>query len=198
MPFKRKILCWIWVCLGIFIITANIANATTNDFPAYAGSASCQDCHHAEYNLWIHSHHALAERPLQPNVDKTAFSPARTVNSGSQNNTVRIQDGQFQIISLGFQTNATPYEVKRVIGADPVEQFITPSDGGRWQVQQISYNPNSHQWFDVYAGENRRPGEWGHWTGRGMNWNSECAECHNTDLKKNYNAVDDSYHKFAR
>src|SRR5208337_2494752 len=36
-------------------------------------------------------------------------------------------------------------------------------------------------------------GEWGHWTGRGMNWNSMCAGCHNTALRKNYNESADAY-----
>lgn len=107
---------------------------------------------------------------------------------------MRVQSGEYQIVTLGFKTNAEPYEVERVIGYDPIEQFLTPATGGRWQIQEISYDPKSNQWFYVYGNEDRQPGEWGHWTGRGMNWNSRCAECHNTCLKKNYDAATDSYH----
>jgi predicted CXXCH cytochrome family protein len=81
-----------------------------------------------------------------------------------------------------------------VIGVEPVRQFLTAAPGGRWQTQEVSYDPISNRWFDVYCDEDRRPGEWGHWTGRGMNWNSMCAECHNTGLRKNYDEADDSYH----
>jgi predicted CXXCH cytochrome family protein len=165
----------------------------TNDFAAYAGSASCRDCHRPEYDLWAQSHHGLAERPLRPE-DKTAFNPTRDFKQDFLTNTLRLQNGIYQIVTLGFKTNIEPYRVERVIGHDPVEQFLTAADNGRWQVQEISYNPNSNHWFDVYGNENRQPGEWGHWTGRGMNWNSQCAECHNTDLKKNYDAVTDRYH----
>jgi predicted CXXCH cytochrome family protein len=45
----------------------------------------------------------------------------------------------------------------------------------------------------VYGDEDRRPGEWGHWTGRGMTWNSMCAACHNTRLRKNYDFASDTY-----
>ena len=45
----------------------------------------------------------------------------------------------------------------------------------------------------VFGDEQRRPGEWGHWTGRGMNWNSMCAHCHFTEFKKNYDPASDRY-----
>src|SRR5262249_32715280 len=31
------------------------------------------------------------------------------------------------------------------------------------------------------------------WTGRDQTWNHMCAECHSTNLKKNYRAADDRY-----
>ena len=81
-----------------------------------------------------------------------------------------------------------------MIGNLPLVQFLTPFPGGRYQVQEASYDPKSNQWFYVYGDDLRHPGEFGHWTGRGMNWNSMCAECHNTRVKKNYDAATDSYH----
>ena len=82
----------------------------------------------------------------------------------------------------------------RVIGHDPLLQYLTLLPGGRYQVHEASYDPKSNQWFYVYGDDLRNPGEFGHWTGRGMNWNSFCAECHNTRLHKNYDATTDSYH----
>lgn len=64
---------------------------------------------------------------------------------------------------------------------------------GRQQVLELCYDPAKHEWFNVYGDEDRKPGEWGHWTGRGMNWNSQCASCHNTRVKKNYDAASDTY-----
>jgi len=46
----------------------------------------------------------------------------------------------------------------------------------------------------VYGNEDRKPGEWGHWTGRGMVWNTMCASCHNTRVRKNYDASTDTFH----
>ena len=72
----------------------------------------------------------------------------------------------------------------RVIGVDPLRQFLAPTINGRLQVTELAADPKKGDWFDVYGNEDRTPGEWGHWTGRGMNWNNMCAACHNTALQK--------------
>lgn len=167
--------------------------SASNDFSAYAGSESCRDCHRTEYDLWKQSHHALAERSLQPG-DGIAFTPSHIFKHGSDTTTVRVENGQYQIVTRGLDGRVQPYPIVRVIGDDPLIQFLTPFPGGRYQVQEASYAPISNQWFYVYGDDIRNPGEYGHWTGRGMNWNSQCAECHNTDLHKNYDAATDSYH----
>jgi tetratricopeptide (TPR) repeat protein len=144
--------------------------------------------------LWASSHHVLAERPVRPEIDRAAFEPVRVFKTGSVTNQARIEGEQYQIVTLGFRTNIEPYQAERVIGHDPVRQFLSAAPGGRWQVHEATYEPKSGLWFDVYGDEDRRPGEWGHWTGRGMNWNSRCADCHNTLLQKNYDESTDSYH----
>ncbi|MFI5389876.1 MAG: multiheme c-type cytochrome, partial [Bacteriovoracales bacterium] len=62
------------------------------------------------------------------------------------------------------------YIPERVIGEDPIRQFLVKFPGGRYQASELTYDPKKNEWFDVFGNENRRPGEWGHWTGRGMNW----------------------------
>jgi len=186
------------VNLGVLLVAVAVnwasAKPGTNGFAAYAGSESCRDCHRAEYDQWKQSHHASAERLLQPATDQTAFNPSRSFRHGSATTTVLIQGGEYQIVTLGLESNLQPYRVERVIGSAPLIQFLTPFPGGRYQVQEASYDPKSNQWFYVYGNDIRNPGEFGHWTGRGMNWNSRCAECHNTELKKNYDAATDCYH----
>jgi len=157
-------------------------------------SATCRECHPAEYEAWRSSHHALAERPMDAKMDRAAFDPTHVFKAGSKTNEARFHNSEFQIVTLGFKTNLEAYPVERVIGVEPVRQFLTTTTNGRWQVQEDSYDPKSDQWFDVFGADDRQPGEWGHWTGRGMNWNSTCAECHNTRLQKNYDDATDSYH----
>src|SRR5438445_4509327 len=47
-------------------------------FGTYASSPSCQECHPAAFELWKDSHHALAERPLETELDRPAFDPPRS------------------------------------------------------------------------------------------------------------------------
>lgn len=161
---------------------------------SYVGSASCGECHPDALKKWAGSHHAEAERLIQTNRDLAAFAPAREFKHGTQTTFVQWRDGQAQIAGLGRNHQRETNAVARVIGEDPLRQFLIAFPGGRFQVQEAAYDPRRNEWFNVYGNEDRQPGEWGHWTGRGMNWNAMCAACHNTRVRKNYDAATDSYH----
>lgn len=163
-------------------------------FAAYAGSASCKECHAEAFELWAHSHHGLAERLPAAKLDQAAFEPARTFPHGTQQTSVRTTNGQYEIVTAGLNRTQQVFQVERVIGHDPLRQMLVPFPGGRWQATEAAYDPRSNEWFNVYGQEDRQPGEWGHWTGRGMNWNTMCATCHNTRLRKNYDPTNDVFH----
>jgi len=157
-------------------------------FAAYAGSDSCRECHASAYDEWRKSNHGLAERFLSPSTDDAAFRP-RTFTHGSQHTDI----SPYQVTALGPGRSNTTFNVERVIGNDPLRQFLVKFPGGRYQTLEASYDPHRDEWFNVYGSEDRQPGEWGHWTGRGMNWNNMCAGCHNTRLRKNFDERTDSY-----
>ena len=161
---------------------------------AYAGSASCRECHAEAYDRWSKSNHGLAERPVEAGRDQAAFVPARTFQHGSQTTAVALTNGNFIITSKDLSGQMAAHRVDRVIGNDPLQQYLVAAPGGRWQTMEASYDPHRNEWFNVFGQDDRQPGEWGHWTGRGMTWNTMCADCHNTRLRKNYDEATDSYH----
>ncbi|MGA9874319.1 MAG: tetratricopeptide repeat protein [Solirubrobacteraceae bacterium] len=163
-------------------------------YPGYAGSASCEKCHEQEFNDWKHSHHGLAERDPVPAMDNAAFIPKRSYIFGTQKTTMLTNDGRYELITPGLHGTNQTFVVQRILADSPLRQMLIAFPGGRFQATEAAWDPRSNQWFDVYGNEDRKPGEWGHWTGRGMNWNSQCAVCHNTRLQKNYDAASDSYH----
>src|SRR5438046_1664354 len=57
-------------------------------FATYGGSKSCRDCHAKEFAEWAGSHHALAERAVDPAQDRSAFETPRTIQHGSQSSEV--------------------------------------------------------------------------------------------------------------
>jgi tetratricopeptide (TPR) repeat protein len=162
-------------------------------FARYAGSASCRECHEPEWDLWLKSNHRWAERPPDPELDEQAFNPPRSFEHGTQTTHVRATNGHYKVITPGYGGQTEPYLVERVIGHEPLRQFLVAGPGGRLQTLEASYDPHRNEWFNSFGDEDRQPGEWGHWTGRGMNWNSMCAACHNTRLRKNYDLATDSY-----
>ena len=162
-------------------------------FAAYAGSASCRDCHREAFVKWAASHHALAERASAPSLDRRFFDPPRTFAHASQTSATRASGPRLELRTASLRGQPEWFACDRVIGVDPLWQFLIPASGGRWQVTELAVDPRRGDWFDVYGDEDRQPGEWGHWTGRGMNWNQMCAICHNTRLRKNYHAASDAY-----
>ena len=180
------------------------APATTGNLPplvepeaqayaGYGGSASCRRCHAEAYDLWSASHHGHAERSPRADLDREAFDPPRTFRHGTQTTSIRLEGDLFQIVSLGLSRQAETQTIVRVIGHDPLRQFLVSAGGGRFQTMEAAFDPLRRDWFNVYGQEDRQPGEWGHGTGRGMNWNDMCAGCHNTRVRKNYDPASDRY-----
>ena len=162
-------------------------------FAGYGGSPSCRECHQQAYERWQGSHHAGAERKVELGADLPAFYPPRSFKHGTQVSEARYARQKFEVITLGLERKRQVFSLERVIGVDPLRQFLVAASGGRYQVTELAADPHRRDWFDIFGEEDRQPGEWGHWTGRGMTWNSMCAACHNTHLRKNYQLATDTY-----
>lgn len=144
---------------------ATVAQARTQT------SESCRECHATQHAAWSGTDHALANRPLDQVRDAAALA-------------------SFQP-PLGVGPGTAP---ELMLGHRPLWQPLLPAPGGRWQPHELAYDVAKQEWFNVFGPEGRREGEWGHWTGRGMNWNSMCAQCHLTGFQKNYAIATDTYH----
>lgn len=134
-------------------------------------SASCRECHEEIFKNWSTTDHALANRPVDAKADAEAFAKFAP--------------------PAGVGPGTAP---EFILGHKPLWQPLLPAPGGRWQPHELAYDPAKKEWFNVFGNEGRQQGEWGHWTGRGMNWNSMCAHCHLTGYQKNYDAATDTFH----
>ena len=159
----------------------------------YAGSERCAPCHAEHFERWRSSHHAQAERPVDLELDTVAFEGKPAIEHGSTTSHVQHRDGRFEITTANGSGDEQTFVAQRVIGVEPLRQYLVETPGGRWQALSLAYDPAGDEWFDIFGEEDRRPGEWGHWTGRGMNWNSQCADCHQTNFVKGYDDEHDRY-----
>lgn len=159
----------------------------------YAGSAACEECHQKLYDEWKGSHHAGAQRLLADTLDRQAFEPRREIHHATQTSTAEIKDGKLVLTTMGRDGRPQPFTPAEALGVYPLWQYLIPADGGRFQLTELAFDPDKKEWFDVYNDEDRKAHEWGHWSNRGMNWNSMCATCHTTTFQKNYDPAKDAY-----
>lgn len=167
--------------------------ANASDLHAYAGSESCRDCHRVEYDEWKDSHHANAQRDLSPDLDDPVFTPKREIRHASQTSYAHKDGDRYVLTTAGLDGELEAFVPTEALGVYPLWQYIVPRGDGRYQLTELAWDPDKKEWFNVYGEEDRMPGEWGHWLGRGMNWNSMCATCHTTGFHKNYDVKTDSY-----
>jgi len=84
------------------------------------------------------------------------------------------------------------YEIAYTFGWEPLQQYLVELDKGRLQALTVSWDTERNRWFDL-AEPDVQPGDPLHWTGRDFNWNFRCADCHSTNLVRNYDPETDSY-----
>ncbi len=137
-------------------------------------SMRCAACHAKEYQDWQGSHHAHAWKPVATTPDGRIFK----------------------------RVDGTPLPVTAAIGHSPLVQYLVQGERGAFQCTAAAWDVTRREWFDTVADDarlqqegttERKQGDWGHWLGRGMTWNSQCAACHVTGFEKHYNAAADSY-----
>jgi predicted CXXCH cytochrome family protein len=83
------------------------------------------------------------------------------------------------------------FPVRFTFGAVPLQQYLLEVDAGRYQALTVAWDTRpaergGQRWFDLYPDEAITRTDPLHWTSVLHNWNSSCAECHSTDLDKNF------------
>jgi tetratricopeptide (TPR) repeat protein len=165
--------------------------------PAYAGAASCSGCHETEFNLWRESHHALAMQHATPQSVVGDFSGVEFQHFETTS-TFFTRDGVPHVRTDNEEGASQEYAIKYTFGVTPLQQYLIEFPDGRLQALPVAWDARSvieggQRWFHLYPDEPILHDDVLHWTGREQNWNYMCAECHSTNLVKNYNIDSDTY-----
>jgi len=194
--------------LGIALATAVLLTgcagqqpdgAQVDTTPAdFVGGAQCVDCHAAETALWQGSHHDLAMQPATEETVLADFDGTRFRGNGMDARFRRTEDGGFAVETEGADGTRATFQVQYTFGAIPLQQYLVAAPGGRLQALGAAWDTRpadegGQRWFHLYPDEQVPPGDELHWTGPNMNWNYMCAECHSTDLQKNYDVDGDRF-----
>jgi len=160
--------------------------------PTFVGTASCRDCHNQEYDKWEGSHHDLAMDVANETTVLGDFNNAEFTLHGITSRFYK-KDGKFFVHTNGPGGEMGDFEVTHTFGWFPLQQYLVPFPGGRLQTLHIAWDVRQEQWFRVPPEGPVVPDDWLYWTNAAQNWNGMCAQCHSTNLKKNYDPLTDSY-----
>jgi predicted CXXCH cytochrome family protein len=163
----------------------------------FVGGQACAGCHREQYALWKTSDHALAMQPADGKTVLGNFSNA-SFTKGGVTSTFFMRDGQYVVRTDGPDGTLRDYRIAYTFGVEPLQQYLIEFPGGRYQALGIAWDSRpaaagGQRWFHLYPGETIHHGDVLHWTGLAQNWNYMCADCHSTNLQKNYRLAEDRF-----
>ncbi len=157
---------------------------------SHVGQQVCGQCHQQTAQRWRGSHHDLAmQSPTDASVAGD-FNNSRFTYAGVTSTFFR-RGSTFVVRTDGPDGKLHDYDVKYTFGATPLQQYLIEFPDGRLQALGIAWDTRpraqgGQRWFHLYPGQNVTHRDELHWTGLSQNWNYMCAECHSTDVRKNY------------
>lgn len=188
------------IIAGIVLWRHRMNSATANaktPSPTYVGQSHCAECHAAEAQAWRASHHALAmqsatDASMLGNFNDTGFTKDGVTS------TLYKKADRFWVRTDGPDTKLHDYQLPYSFGVYPLQQYLAEFPNGRLQSLALAWDSRpldkgGQRWFHLYPNQVMRSGDPLHWTGRNQVWNYMCADCHSTDLRKNYNLSADGY-----
>jgi predicted CXXCH cytochrome family protein len=164
---------------------------------SFVGVPTCAGCHAAQFDAWKNSHHALAMQSATEATVLGDFAGAQLEHFGIT--TTFFRDGEkFVVRTDGPDGALHEYPVAYTFGVYPLQQYLIAFPGGRYQALGIAWDSRpkeqgGQRWFHLYPDRKLPARDRLHWTGRDQTWNYQCADCHSTDLKKNYDLAANSY-----
>ena len=192
MSSVRRTVMWLWV-----VMLAASMGAWADEPPAFVGAQACAGCHSAEADAWKDSHHALAMQPATAATVLGDFSGAQIEHFGVTTTFSHAGD-RFVVRTDGPDGATHDFEIAYTFGLYPLQQYLIGLPGGRYQALGIAWDSRpkeqgGQRWFHLYPDQKLPAGDRLHWTGIDQTWNYMCADCHSTNLRKNYDPTSNSY-----
>ena len=181
----------------MLITCAELANVRADDQPTYVGAQACAGCHAAETDAWKGSHHALAMQPATEATVLGDFSGAKLEHFGVTTTFYRAGD-RFMVRTDGPDGKPHEYPIAYTFGVQPLQQYLIEFPKGRYQALGIAWDSRpadqgGHRWYHLYPDQKLTAGDPLHWTGRDQTWNYMCADCHSTNVRKNFDLAGNTY-----
>ncbi len=163
----------------------------------FVGGQRCASCHTEESNAWQNSHHDLAMQSANAESIAGDFSGSSFSFNGVTSEFFERGE-EYWVRTDGPDGTLDEYRVTHAFGVEPLQQYLVEVSAGRTQALSIAWDSRSEEaggqrWFHLYPDEAIDHTDPLHWTGMFQNWNGTCAECHSTDLQKNFDPDSGQY-----
>ena len=166
--------------------------------PEYVGRQTCASCHAEQTEQFNGSHHDQAMQEANAQTVLGDFAD-QTFSFGGVTSRFFQRDEQFWVNTANAGGEYSDYRVDYTFGVYPLQQYLLALPGGRYQAFSVAWDARpseqgGQRWFQLNPDANGDdPVKALHWTGRQFNWNLMCAECHSTNLERNFDSVSNSY-----
>ena len=166
--------------------------------PEYVGRQTCASCHAEQTEQFNGSHHDQAMQEANAQTILGDFAD-QTFNFGGVTSRFFQRDEQFWVNTANAEGEYSDYRVDYTFGVYPLQQYLLALPGGRYQAFSVAWDARpseqgGQRWFQLNPDANGDdPVKALHWTGRQFNWNLMCAECHSTNLERNFDTASNSY-----
>ncbi|MFA5951583.1 MAG: multiheme c-type cytochrome [Hyphomicrobium sp.] len=163
----------------------------------FVGTEVCGQCHERQLKDWSGSDHAAAMQVANERTALGRFDGATFTKDGIDSRFFK-RDGRLWVRTDGPDGKLADFEIRYTFGHFPLQQYLIELPGGRLQALGIAWDQRpaaegGQRWFHLYPNQRLAAGHPLHWTGIDQNWNYQCAACHSTNLKKNYDAASETF-----
>lgn len=159
----------------------------------FVGDQKCMECHQSEYDAWKGSHHDKAMQ-IADSTSILASFDGETFNSQGVQSKFFQKEGDFYVNTEGPDGSYQDYKIEYSFGFTPLQQYIVKFPDGNYQCLRTAWDSEQKKWFDLYPDFKVVHSEWLHWSRGGLKWNTMCADCHSTNVQKNYDVASNQYH----
>jgi Tfp pilus assembly protein PilF len=132
------------------------------------------------------------DRTVRGDFNKANFAHAGVTSSFFK------RDNKYYVRTDGRDGKLADFEIKYTFGVSPLQQYLIEFPDGRLQALSIAWDTRpkkegGQRWFHLYPKAGITHADELHWTRPAQNWNFMCADCHSTDVHKNYDPAADRF-----
>jgi len=186
------------LCLVNFLLPSSTFAAD------FVGAKVCIDCHERAYIDWQGSHHDMSMKHATKDSVLGDFTNATLVSKNSDKNSTTPEKNtffkkadQYWVNIKGSDGKFHDYHIKYTFGYKPLQQYMVEFDDGRVQLIPFAWDSRpkakgGQRWFNLYPDMSQKHQTF-FWTNTGQNWNYMCADCHSTNVDKNFDVTTNTY-----